>query len=74
VHRLDDSVYFRRLQSEEFAILRALRAGKALNAAVESALKKSSIPAEERPSHVQHWFQTWSALGWFCRHEKSSKN
>jgi hypothetical protein len=69
VHRMDDSVYFRRLQGEEFAILRALRAGKALNAAVESALKKSLIPAEERPSHVQHWFQTWSALGWFCRRE-----
>jgi hypothetical protein len=27
------------------------------------------IPVEERPSHVQHWFQTWSALGWFCRSE-----
>ena len=74
VHRLDDSVYFRRLQSEEFAILRALRAGKALNVAVESALKKSLIPAEERPSHVQHWFQTWSALGWFCRSENNKES
>ncbi len=67
VHRLDDSVYFRRLQAEEFAILRGLRSGKPLDRAVESALKKSSIPAEERPAHVQHWFQTWAALGWFCR-------
>ncbi len=67
VHRMDDSVYFRRLQAEEFAILRGLRSGKALNRAVESALRKSSIPAEERPAQVQHWFQTWSALGWFCR-------
>jgi hypothetical protein len=32
-------------------------------------LKKSAIPMEERPAHVQHWFQTWSALGWFCRTE-----
>jgi hypothetical protein len=67
VHRMDDSVYFRRLQAEEFAILRGLRGGKPLNSAVESALKKSSIPPEERPADVQHWFQTWSALGWFCR-------
>jgi len=74
VHRMDDSVYFRRLQDEEFAILRALRAGKALNAAVESALKKSLIPAEEQPSHVQHWFQTWSALGWFCRSENGKES
>ncbi|HXN20331.1 MAG TPA: DNA-binding domain-containing protein [Candidatus Binatus sp.] len=67
VHRMDDSVYFRRLQAEEFAILRVLRGGKPLNTAVESALKKSSIATEERPAQVQHWFQTWSALGWFCR-------
>src|SRR5580658_913093 len=42
VHRMDDSVYFRRLQAEEFAILRGLRGGKPLNSAVESALRKSS--------------------------------
>jgi hypothetical protein len=76
VHRMDDSVYFRRLQAEEFAILRGLRSGKTLNGAVESALKKSSIPAEEQPAHVHHWFQTWSALGWFCRidDEESKRN
>ncbi len=66
VHRMDDSVYFRRLEREEFAILSGLRAGKTLGSAVESALKKSAIAAEERPAHVQFWFQTWSALGWFC--------
>ena len=66
VHRLDDSVYFRRLRPEEFGVLRALSAGKGLNSAVESALRKSSIAAGERPAYVQHWFQTWSALGWFC--------
>jgi hypothetical protein len=70
VHRMDDSVYFRRLQAEEFAILRGLRSGKPLNGAMESALKKSSMATEERPAHVQHWFQTWAALGWFCRVDK----
>jgi hypothetical protein len=73
VHRMDDSVYFRRLQAEEFAILRSLRAGKTLNTAVESALKKSSIPPEERPVYVQHWFQTWAALGWFSRADKDKE-
>jgi hypothetical protein len=71
VHRMDDSVYFRRLERDEFAILSALRAGKTLNRAVESALKNSAIPAEERPAHVQHWFQTWAALGWFSRAGKN---
>jgi hypothetical protein len=69
VHRMDDSVYFRRLECDEFAILSALRGGKTLNRAVESALKNSAIPMEERPAQVQHWFETWSALGWFCRTE-----
>ena len=36
VHRLDEDVYFRRLDRAEFAILSALHAGKTLNAAIES--------------------------------------
>jgi hypothetical protein len=74
VHRLDEDVYFRRLDREEFAILSALQAGKSLNAAIESALRSSPIAAADRAAHVEKWFHTWSALGWFCRLEKSPKN
>jgi hypothetical protein len=70
VHRMDYSVYFRRLEPEEFSILTALDRGKTLAAAVASAFRKSHIPAEVRPLKVQTWFQTWSTLGWFCRPEK----
>jgi len=70
VHRIDYSVYFRRIEQEEFSILTALRQGKTLSAAVESAFRKSKIALEERPVRVQTWFQTWAALGWFCRPEK----
>ncbi len=70
VHRIDNSVYFRRLEPEEFAILTALRAGKTLGVAVGAALRKSAIAPDERPAQVQAWFETWSALGWFCRPEK----
>ena len=70
VHRIDYSVYFRRLDAEEFAILTALRQGKTLSAAVESAFRKSKVAPEERPALVQAWFQTWSTLGWFCQPEK----
>jgi hypothetical protein len=66
VHRLDDSVYFRRLEREEFLILKELRTGKTLSRAVDSALRKSSIAPEDRPAQIQTWFQTWSTLGWFC--------
>jgi hypothetical protein len=74
VHRLDEDVYFRRLDREEFAILFALHAGKSLNAAIESALRSSPIAVVDRAAHVEKWFHTWSALGWFCRLEKSPKN
>lgn len=67
VHRIDYSVYFRRLEAEEFAVLSALREGKTVGAAIAAAFKKTSIAAEQRPATVQEWFQTWAALGWFCR-------
>ena len=70
VHRFDDSVYFRRIEPEEFAILSALRKGKPLDRAIETALRKTSIPLEERPAAVQSWFQNWAALGWFCKPDK----
>jgi hypothetical protein len=75
VHRVDYSVYFRRLQREEFAVLSGLRRGEPLARAVESAFRKSSIPVDEQPAYVQEWFHNWSALGWFCRpEEKSAKS
>ena len=67
VHRVDDSVYFRRIEREEFLILSALRDGKTLGKAIETAFQKSRAPAAERAVLVQRWFQNWSALGWFCR-------
>jgi hypothetical protein len=70
VHRLENSVYFRRLEREEYLILKELRAGKTLNRAIEIALRKSSIAPDERPSQIQQWFQTWATLGWFCRSDR----
>ena len=67
VHRVDDSVYFRRIAREEFVILSALRDGKSLGRAIDAAFRKSRIPAEERAGLVRQWFLNWSALGWFCR-------
>lgn len=74
VHRVDYSVYFRRLDREEFEILSALREGKTISAAIAAAFRKSSIAREQRPATVQEWFQTWAALGWFCRPEQKNGN
>jgi len=70
VHRIEYSVYFRRLDQEEFSILTALRRAKTLATAVELAFRGSKIAPDERPLKVQTWFQTWATLGWFCGPEK----
>jgi hypothetical protein len=67
VHRVDDSVYFRRIAREEFVILRALQVGKPLGKAIDAAFRTSRVPTEEPAALVQRWFQNWAALGWFCR-------
>jgi len=72
VHRVDFSVYFRRIASEEFAILTALRDGQSLGKAMEAAFTKSKVPESERPALVQQWFQNWATLGWFCKPEKKA--
>jgi hypothetical protein len=72
VHRIDNSVYFRRLAPEEFALLSALQQGKTLQKAVEQAFRSSRISNEELPALVQQWFHNWAALGWFCKPEEKA--
>jgi hypothetical protein len=69
VHRLEFSVYFRRIEPEEYFLLVALSSGRPIQSAIELAFRKSSIPEAERAVSVQHWFQTWTTLGWFCHPE-----
>ncbi|MGB2662774.1 MAG: DNA-binding domain-containing protein [Candidatus Acidiferrum sp.] len=66
VHRLDLSVYFRRIEREEFVLLSALRSRKTIERAIELAFWRSTVSSVDREPSVQHWFQTWATLGWFC--------
>jgi Putative DNA-binding domain len=74
VYRLDEDVFFRRVEREEFAILTLLRDGKSLGSAIESALRNSALTSEERAGNVENWFRTWSGLGWFCGPAQNSRN
>ena len=66
VHRADNSVYFKRLDHEAFAILSDLRDGKRLSDAVQRVnWRKTS--GEQAAERIQAWFALWSSLGWFCR-------
>jgi hypothetical protein len=65
IHRLDNTVYFRTLEREEFTILKSLHQGRTLERAIVAAFRQSKIPDQARASHVSAWFQNWAALGWF---------
>jgi hypothetical protein len=70
VHRLDFSVYYRRITLEEFRLLEAIRQGMSIGAAVEASIEDSSIPLEELRAMIETWFRTWAELGWLCRRRK----
>ena len=70
VHRLDFSVYFRRIEREDFSLLSALRSGKTVERAIELSFRRSTVPTADRAAFVRRSFQTWATLGWFCHPEK----
>jgi hypothetical protein len=65
IHRVDNTVYFRRLDREEFLILQSLQKGLTLERAIVTGFRGSKIPVQERTSLVSSWFQNWSSLHWF---------
>lgn len=68
VHRHDNMVYFKRLEPEAYAIVRALRDGSTVTAACEKALRRAD-PSIDWAVKVRAWFSNWAQLGWFCRRE-----
>lgn len=62
VHRVDHSVYFRRVGPAEFGLLTAIQGGKTLGQAVQKVFGKRSAD----PAQITRWFQNWANLGWFC--------
>lgn len=67
VHRFDLNVFYRRLQREEFLLLRALRQGQSVGRAIAAAFEGSPINATEVPALLQGWFAHWAQLGWLCK-------
>jgi len=65
-HRVDFSVYYRRLQREEFLTLDAIRQDLSLVEALEAGFADSRIPESRRPRQIREWFANWAELGWIC--------
>ena len=73
VHRLDLSVYYRRLTREQFRLLCELRAGRSIAAAIESSFEGSSVAAAAVPELLKTWFSTWAAFGWLTRGRRAKR-
>lgn len=71
-HRLDNAVYYRRLEREEFLTLSAIRAGLPLGDALQAGFQDSTKPDARRPALVRAWFGHWAELGWICAPELES--
>jgi hypothetical protein len=66
VHRFDDSVYYRRIDREEFLLLADLRDGDSIATAIERAFEGSKLGLELQADRVQDYFAHTAELGWFC--------
>jgi hypothetical protein len=60
VHRVEFTVYYRRLEPQEFHLLQAIGQGRAIGAALDAGTTLE-------PQQVQTWFANWAQLGWLCR-------
>lgn len=67
VHRVDFSVYYKRLDPEAFKLLGALSEGTTLADACARGFARSKIRGEAAAAKISEWFNVWTRLGWLAR-------
>jgi len=67
VHRHENSVYYKRLDREDYLLLKALLSGASIGDAIDTAFAESTMPEEKRGRWLQQVFASWSSLGWVTR-------
>jgi putative oxidoreductase len=67
VHRLDETVYYRRLAHQEYFVLKAISGQISIREAIEGAFEASSASVEEQQTMLEEWFANWARLGWCAR-------
>jgi hypothetical protein len=67
IHRHQNSVYYKRLDREDYRLLQTLLSGAPIGQAIDFAFEGSAIPEAERGPWLQRIFASWSSLGWFTR-------
>jgi hypothetical protein len=67
VHRIDFSVYFKRLDASAFAVLQAFERRASIAEAIETGFESAGVAKEQYAAQVQTWFSEWAQWGWFSR-------
>ncbi|HUK35428.1 MAG TPA: putative DNA-binding domain-containing protein [Vicinamibacterales bacterium] len=68
VHRLENSVYFKDITAEAFAMLTCFKREATVSEAIE-AVDWTGRSEEEIGTFVRDSFANWASLGWFCQPE-----
>jgi hypothetical protein len=63
VHRVEFSVYYKRLETGAYRVLIALRDGATLANACAAAFDD---PPSDAAARIQSWFAQWTRFGWLC--------
>jgi Putative DNA-binding domain len=71
-HRIETSIYYRRLAREEFLTLDAIRRDLPLAQALEAGFRESRMPESRRAGFVREMFSNWAEFGWVCAPELES--
>jgi len=66
VHRVDNTLYYKRLDPVAAVLLRALEAGQPIASACARAMRGSKLAPEKQAEQIQAWFALWMRLGWLC--------
>lgn len=69
VHRVDNQLYYKRLEPEAALLLRALKAGQTLAEACARAFAHSQLNSVDQAEKIRSWFALWMRLGWLCARE-----
>jgi hypothetical protein len=64
VHRYQDSVYYRRIDREEFLLLSAIQEGELLATVVDKAFCQSGLPPRVQAKKIHQYFAHAAELGW----------
>jgi hypothetical protein len=67
VHRYDNSLFYKRLEPEAYAIFSGLGRGLSVEKACTRAITTSKRKKVNWPTQLKQWFDEWASLGWFCR-------